>query len=229
MIIGNGLLANRFINYKNNDKFLIFASGVSNSNENRTCQFDREFNLIIYSIATNQDKKFVYFSTTSIYDESMVNKPYIEHKIKVESYIKEKAPQFYIFRISQILGRANNSTLINFIINQIKSGNEFELWSNATRNLIAIDDVYKIIDHILYNSLNLNEVINVANANNIGMIELVKEIQQALNLKAKYTEITKGYPLKPIDISKISIYLSNLGIDFNLANYYVAAISKYWS
>ncbi|MEO7119531.1 MAG: hypothetical protein ABIY62_00460 [Ginsengibacter sp.] len=43
MVIGNGMIANRFISYKNNDDVIIFASGVSNSKDTIEENFLREF------------------------------------------------------------------------------------------------------------------------------------------------------------------------------------------
>ena len=33
MVIGNGMIANRFMSYKNDEDIIIFASGVSNSKD----------------------------------------------------------------------------------------------------------------------------------------------------------------------------------------------------
>jgi hypothetical protein len=46
MLIGKGMIANIFSSYKNDDNILIFASGVSNSNEKNKQEFLREKNLI---------------------------------------------------------------------------------------------------------------------------------------------------------------------------------------
>ena len=50
MIIGNGLLAKAFIEYKNNDEIVIFASGVSNSLEEKQSEFKRETDLLKLAI-----------------------------------------------------------------------------------------------------------------------------------------------------------------------------------
>ena len=67
MIVGTGLLATAFNMYKDCNKVLIFASGVSNSAEQNDGEFEREINLLKTFIDT--DMKLVYFGTTSIYDE----------------------------------------------------------------------------------------------------------------------------------------------------------------
>ena len=69
MIIGNGLLAQAFSEYNNNDEILIFASGVSNSLEEKESEFDREAKLLKSVITNYPDKTMVYFSTCSVYDK----------------------------------------------------------------------------------------------------------------------------------------------------------------
>ncbi len=46
MVIGNGMIANRFFNYKNDEGKIIFASGVSNSKDTEAVNFQREFELL---------------------------------------------------------------------------------------------------------------------------------------------------------------------------------------
>ena len=41
MVVGNGMIANRFINYKNDEDTIIFASGVSNSKDTVEEQFSK--------------------------------------------------------------------------------------------------------------------------------------------------------------------------------------------
>ena len=60
MIVGNGLIAKAFDNFKD-DKVIIFASGVSNSLEQRKQEFDREN--ILSNVINENPEKIVYFST----------------------------------------------------------------------------------------------------------------------------------------------------------------------
>jgi len=57
MIIGSGMLARDFKSYEEDEHILIFASGVSNSNETRVSEFNREQELLIDSINKNTNKK----------------------------------------------------------------------------------------------------------------------------------------------------------------------------
>ena len=87
MVVGNGMIANRFMDYKDDDSIIIFASGVSNSKDTIEQNFLREFALLDKTIKSNADKVLVYFSTCSIEDEELQNAPYVIHKKNIEKFI----------------------------------------------------------------------------------------------------------------------------------------------
>ena len=122
MVIGNGLIANAFNQYKNNDDVIIFASGVSNSSNNKIEEFEREINLLNEYLIS--DKKLIYFSTCSITDNSKKS-DYINHKIFMENFIKSNHNNYIIFRLPIVVGKCNNkNTFFNNIRDKIL--NKFE-------------------------------------------------------------------------------------------------------
>lgn len=225
MVIGNGMLAKLFYTYKDNNDIIIFASGVSNSKEDSRSNFNRELDLIKSVMADNPDKIFVYFSTVSMYDPCSKDSSYVKHKIFIEDYIKLHAKNFYIFRISQIIGRAANKTLINFFINAICSDKNIEVWKNSTRNLIFLDDVFKIIDYIIKNNMYLNQIINIANPQNIKVTDLINILEAVLEKKGSYTFLEQGSTLDKIDISLIELIFGEIGINFD-QDYYIKSIKN---
>ncbi len=88
MVIGNGMLAKEFTNYTQDSNILIFASGVSNSNETSFEAFQREEKLLLESIEKEKGKKLIYFSTCSMYDKYFKNNAYTEHKLNMEKKFK---------------------------------------------------------------------------------------------------------------------------------------------
>ena len=90
MIIGNGLLAKAFSDFENNEKILIFASGVSNSNETRRQEFEREEILLRKGLTTHKDKLIIYFSTCSVYEPSTNYREYTRHKLDMEKNSSEE-------------------------------------------------------------------------------------------------------------------------------------------
>lgn len=218
MVIGNGMMAKQFAKYQNNSNVIIFASGVSNSKETKLIEFEREFNLLQKTVSDNSEKYFVYFGTISMYDPMAKESPYVLHKLALEKYITENCKLYNIFRVSQVIGRANNATLVNFIVNNIINDKEFDVWEHTTRNLIALNDVYKIIDYMLMNNINCNQIINVANSHNISVVDFIHIVENVIGKKSKMRIVSKGVPFDTIDINLIKPYLSELGICFD--NYY---------
>jgi nucleoside-diphosphate-sugar epimerase len=226
MVIGSGMFANKFAKYCSIDDIVLLASGVSNSLEQSQLEFDREFAVVKQGILDNPGKLIVYFSTSSMYDPISKNSPYTKHKLNMEGYIKTHARKYLIFRVSQVIGRSNNTTLINFIINHIQNEIEFPVWSGSTRNLIDLDDVYRIIDYIIEYKLFVNQTINVANLHNIAVVDIVKYVEKQLGVKAKYHLVDKGVPFEKIDISDIMPILDRLSIKFDGNNYLTEAIKR---
>ena len=82
MVIGNGMLAKAFGAFKDNPEVVIFASGVSNSKETNNDSFKREEKLLNKVISENNNSIIVYFSTCSVYDDSVNETNYVLHKIQ---------------------------------------------------------------------------------------------------------------------------------------------------
>jgi len=225
MIIGNGMLAHAFKEYIDNDSVLIFASGVSNSQEVDEKEFKREFELIERTLLKNPNKIFVYFSTCSMYDPLLSETPYVEHKIKMERYIAQHADRFLILRISQILGRGKNKTLVNFLYDKISSDEHFSVWKKSNRNLIALSDVFSISKQLIENSKYHNQTLHIANSMYISILELVHIFEILLDKKAKYTPLEKGekYEIIPYDILDV---IEGMGIDFN-EDYYMKHLESF--
>lgn len=227
MVIGNGLLAKAFAHFEDKNEFLIFASGVSNSINASISDFQREENLLLTHLNTHPDKHFVYFSTCSIYDASLLQNPYAQHKLAMENLIQEKHPNFHIFRISNVVGQTNNPhTVINFFHQHIENKQPFQLWKEAYRNIIDVDDAYLIARYITDNQLFNNEIINIANTQNTKAIDIVKLLEKNIGHEGIYNIVNrKSEP--NIDVSKIIPIIDKLSINFD-SDYLERLIRKYY-
>ena len=215
MVIGNGLIAHKFSSYNTDQSKIIFASGVSNSNNTDKEKFNREFKLLQYTVNSHPGKTIVYFSTCSIDDYDLTNSPYVIHKIDMEDFIKKNASTYLIFRISNIAGISNNPyTLLNYFIFNILQNHPLEIWKNASRNLIGIDDVFTIADYILLENKVWNSTINIANSENYTIPYIISQIELHFGKKAVYEEIDRGCNYK-IDISLIEPLIKKLNIKFD--------------
>ena len=228
MVIGNGLIANNFHSYKTKNDFLIFASGVSDSKNSTEDEFKKENNLLKEAIQNNLQKKIIYFSTCSITDVELKETLYVKHKINMEKLIEKTASQYHIFRLSNLAGFSNNpNTILNFFYFHIVEGKRFDLWKNSERNIIDVEDVYRVADYILANNLFLNQIVNVANVYSYGVNYIIKCIENFIGKKAIFTEKEKGAKLF-IDISTIKPLFELLKIEFT-QDYLHQLLVKYYS
>ena len=118
MIIGSGSIASAFINSGfNYDKFIVFASGVSNSKEIDEEQYKREYNLIKSTLDTYTDLVFIYF--TSVLSSKDSNR-YYKHKYEMEELIVKNCKNWIIFSIPQIISAyGNKQNFVNFLKDSI--------------------------------------------------------------------------------------------------------------
>ena len=194
MVIGKGLIASLFMTSDDelNSKVVFFASGVSNSLEERTESFIREENLLRETISKFSDKIFVYFSTCSIYDKSKKNSKYVLHKLEMEKIVKSSGLKFLILRVSNATGRGGNPNLLmNYIINSIKKGDVLDIHAKATRNIIDVEDVKNITEYLLNRNI-LNRIINVGYCENYKITEIITIIENFYKIQAKVNIIQAG-------------------------------------
>jgi hypothetical protein len=208
MVVGNGLIASMFNEYKKDPNIIIFASGVSNSKEFREEEYQREFNLLKETIINN-DAILVYFSTTSIMDKSLINSPYIIHKKNMEEYIQINAKKYIIFRLSQVVGNGGNkNNIINSFVRMIKNNEQISVFNNATRNLIDIEFVKKVVIDII-SKKNMNIIVNIASQYNYKIIDILECIKKILSKPINYELLDKGYSMD-IDIKEIEDIVKEL-------------------
>jgi nucleoside-diphosphate-sugar epimerase len=207
MIIGNGMLAKAFGAFENNSKILIFASGVSNSKETEEANYKREEQLLGKAISENEQATIVYFSSCSVYDDSVNKTSYILHKIKMEEQLK-RHNKFYIFRLPQVVGETQSPTLVRTLFQAISEGKEIAVNKNSTRNLIAIADVFEIASYIINNNIYINEITNIATPYNEPVLDIVlmmAEISER-RLKYKLLDIGSSYNINLDKMKKTSVF-----------------------
>lgn len=214
MIIGTGMIAKAFANYKDDSNIIIFASGVSNSQEIRETEYQREKELLLANIEKFHDKLFIYFSTCSIYDPSMADSKYVQHKMQMEAMLQQRHINYYIFRLPQVVGKTKSPTLVNTLAKKIQNQELFDVWRFSTRNLIDSDDVFRIGSLIITDKLNPCSIINIASSTSCQILTIVYIIEVFFDTKALYKEIDRGCDYK-IDISDIKFILKNDDIIFH--------------
>jgi nucleoside-diphosphate-sugar epimerase len=230
MIIGDGIIARKFGSYSKRKDVLIFDCGVSNSKEVRPELFEEESELLHQAIDRVSDYELlVYFSTCSVYNIDEQQSMYVKHKLEMERAIESKVPKYLIFRKSQIVGNNHSDTsIINYFIDAIVNDREINLWRNAYRNLIDIDDIFTISDYLIANSIFENKIINLANPYNMSVFEILETIELFFDKKAKYVSCNKGTNYS-IDISDIEPYFTKIGVKFGKREYLLSLLNKHFS
>ncbi|MFM2010699.1 MAG: hypothetical protein RLZZ479_1090, partial [Bacteroidota bacterium] len=185
-IVGNGLIANSFRKSKMVSDVVVFASGVSNSKELRESEYLRELDLIFEYLG----RKIIYFSTCSIYDPTLQDSMYVQHKLRVERMLTDHGS--LVVRLPQVVGHGGNGlTLANYLYDCIKNKHRFVLQVDAVRNLIDIEDVVNFVSTPALSNIS-GCVINLANPFSISVVDLVAIIENAVGISAVFDKISGG-------------------------------------
>ena len=225
IIIGTGLLAKglkKIKLLKNSNNLTFYAAGVSNSNNKINKDYTRDKALLKKNII-NLDKKriLIYFSSLSVINSNLKKDRYVKNKIFIEKFIKNNVKNYLIIRLPQIIGKSSNPhTLTNFLYNKIKNREQFMIWKKASRYLIDIDDVIIILKKILSKNYKLNSIINIANLRTDSLLNIVKNFEQILSIKALFKEIKTEN--KNVSVKKFNM---NSSRD---EKYYIRINNKYY-
>jgi len=118
MIIGGGDIASVIPDRADR---IYFASGVSNSREEREWPYKMEMKLLL---SQPKDKRLVYFSSLCVFYSQ---NRYAQHKRFMENLIKIHFPYYCIFRLGNITWGKNPNTIINYLRNKIISGDPYKV------------------------------------------------------------------------------------------------------
>jgi len=234
MIIGDGMLATAFLKAGiNTDHHIIFASGVSNSLETDPNEFKRESDLLLSYSRNNE--KLVYFSTVSIFDPSLYKNPYIQHKLNIEKIIRDNFSKYLIIRLPIVVGKSNNTnTLTNFLYLSLINNLPFNLYLNATRYLIDLDDAVRLSSLIILKTEG-NQTINLVLDNKISAADIVMMLSEITGKQGNYNMISEGAdydvdhrPFKEL-MGKEQFKIDQEKYIFNLLNKYYRTDEKNYS
>src|SRR5690554_362741 len=179
--IGHGMLASAFEKSQSQD-CIFFCSGVSNSSEMRSSEFDRERELLIKSLKKQHNETFVYFSSILAPSESNA---YYKHKLEIEQYIAKNSKKYLILRLPQVAGVTNNKTLLPFFVQRINTGKTVSILRECSRSIVDVEDVVKGFD-ALYNKGLTNEVLDFCPDYTFHPIELAEIIAEYLKKDLRF-------------------------------------------
>ena len=228
MLIGSGLLAQSFaVPFSQRDDICIYAAGVSNSTCVDVKEFEREQRLLSESLRQAMHVGiFVYFGTCSVADPEVQNAPYVQHKLEMEKIVAAH-PRHLILRLPQVAGRTPNPhTLLNYLYARISRSEAFDLWKNAKRSIIDIDDVVAIARKFILDKPAQYSILNIANPVSYSMIDIVHAMEGVLGKRAVYYLVDRGTEYS-IDTSAIEPMLKSAGVEFG-GDYLLKVLKKYY-
>lgn len=223
-IIGNGLLANafKFSKFSFNENIIVFASGVSNSQNSDNTGYAREYDLLR---TIDSGKKLIYFSTCSIYDKLNYDSSYVQHKLLMENYIKEEFRFYNILRLPQVVGRGGNpNNLLNYLYRSIRDNNIITVQKNAVRNIVDVEDIVRFSS--ICNKIDQG-LINIAAPNSTGILSIINCFESIFDRIARVDLVDGGYGYS-IDIADIRRIIVNFDSYFH-GEYLRNVIEKYYA
>jgi nucleoside-diphosphate-sugar epimerase len=222
-IIGSGLIASSFSDQDFGRSVILFASGVSNSRETRSSQFDRESKLLQDWLSKSE--KLIYFSTCSVEDDNLKSSPYVLHKIQMEKLVLLR-PTGIVIRLPQVVGRCDNKyTLTNFLASKIFNNECYDLYYGVLRNLIDITDVVALTRFLLESSDEGN-LVSFAMPQYYEVSEIVFILENLLNRVSRHNSKI-GLPFKYHKSSFVQSALDNSIISCN-DDYLESTLKKYY-
>lgn len=229
MVVGNGMIARRFGAFAERGDVVIFASGVSNSKETRPEPFARERQLVDETLSQTVGSLFVYFSTASVDDPTEQGSPYVTHKLALERLIADRATNYLLVRASNVVGGPGNPhTILNFFVDRIRRNEPFTIWQHASRNLIDLDDVYRVVTEYIAEPTTWNQTILAANPHSVSPLLLVQAIEAHTGRRAQYELIDKGVPFN-LSASAISDRLPTADSNWQPDRYVSRLLHKYYA
>lgn len=219
-IIGTGQLAKIFQNSDIDlNNVCIFASGVSNSSCVDIYQFQREKELLVETLKNNSDKKFVYFSSCALSASEYPKNDYYKHKANMEDIIKKYSDKYYIFRIPQLFGDLIlHKTLINFIYKSIEHNHKFNIYDEAYRYVIEINDVQRLVESYLDNDGCMT--VDLSNPYRYKVLDIVYIFEKLLNKKAHY-EVVQKEDKYTLDLTSLENFVKEKKIDIDFGEEYL--------
>ncbi|MEN4950918.1 NAD-dependent epimerase/dehydratase family protein [Stenotrophomonas rhizophila] len=227
MIIGRGMVATAFAPVWQDDRDVcILAAGVSNSREVDPAQFERE-EVLVRSVLASDVRRVVYFGSCAVGNPNETESPYLIHKRRMEGLVIED-PRGRVLRLPQVVGHGGNpGTLTNFLSERISLGEYFEVWRNAERNLIDVDDVRALATHVIRSDGQYPRVVSLAAPISTPMLSIVHAMEESVGKAGNYGLLDKGAPFT-IDADDCVRAAKDIGIGFD-ENYYRRVIAKYYS
>lgn len=183
MIIGRGLLANA-LKEIDDEKYLFYANGISNSVLENIPKHNFEIKEIEEISSRNNGKIFIYFSTSQVNSELNHDRAYVKHKLSVERLISKSFSEFLIVRTTNLVGDNpwNTHTLFNYLYNAITVNQQISINPVLERNFLDAAHFISLLENYL-EVHERNRVIEIVNPLSFTMAEIVNQFENCFSKK----------------------------------------------
>ncbi len=162
----------------------IFASGVSNSSCIDPSQYERE-SLLLQS-ELKESRLLLYFSSYAIADPGLINRPYFQHKAEIERVLL-RSQKAVILRLPNVVGPLPNPhTFVGYLHQCLLKRQKPDLWTNALRYIIWVEDVTKIVQIIL-NTEPIEPVYSIGPTYSYSPLEVFSELAFQMQIDFEYS------------------------------------------
>lgn len=182
MLVGEGLLFNRLIEYSLNSDVVIIADSLNS--QSSLFEIQKEKETLRTVLKEHSGKQIVYVSSTRVCDPLDQAHPYVIYRKEAEAAVA-KCPSYLIVRLPQVLGSSDRKdTLFDHFIQKILNEEKLELYADAFRYLIDVDDVFFALHEILKGNAITNSTVSLAHPAKIRITEVIPLIEKFLSKKA---------------------------------------------
>ena len=200
------MMARAFSAFAADAGVIIFASGVSDSTETRESAFARERDLLQRTRDEHSGALLVYFGPCSVNDADRRDTPYVQHKLEMDSLLKESPGPWMVLRLPLAIGPGHRgNTLANYLHGRIVRGEPFEVWAGSTRYPIDVEDAFRIASRLIADRSMWRKTINIA-LRAFPVLAFVRILEDIAGRKAAYTLVQRGrhYELQCPEVARLA-------------------------
>ncbi|MEV5329715.1 NAD-dependent epimerase/dehydratase family protein [Nonomuraea sp. NPDC052634] len=242
-IVGRGFIARNLqsIAHRHPD-VVAFAAGVPNSTVKDDDEFGREAALLYEVVrrCLRQGRRLVFFSTASVAmyggegSAGTEDGPifpggaYGRHNLALETALARSGVDYLVLRVSNLIGpHQRDNGLLPVLVGGIRAGT-VTVYRGATRDLIDIADMTRILDGLLDLRLS-REVVNVATGHAVPVERIVAHIESRLGMVADRRVVDGPVPhaAASVSIAKLRGFMPEVDrLGFG-PRYYARVLDKY--
>lgn len=229
MIRGRGLLANALLDI-DEEKYLFYANGISNSVLSQIPRNNFEITEIEEMAGKIENRAFIYFSTSQVNSELNWHRPYVKHKLYIERLIPNLFSNYLIVRTSNLVGNNpwNTHTLFNYLCNALDSDVEITVDFEVIRNFLGAEHFTTLLQIYLSN-YELNSTIEIVNPVSYSMQHIIHAFEKFFLKKFTLRESTAANDFAHFELNKeLTEKLMKIG-GLNFEDHIENLLRKYYS